>query len=93
MKKWLLILIAFGSVILNCFFIFNWLPSYIQVRKLVQETVKQELEPSEFSKYKLKDIKKEVKWYFFYEDPDALYLGAHFTIVVENGSATFIGGY
>jgi hypothetical protein len=92
MKKRVFIFLLIGSLVLNCVFIPKILLPYISMRKLVQETIEQRLEPAELIQYKVKSIKKEVSWWVFFENPDARYDGAHFTVAVEDGSATIYPG-
>lgn len=61
MRKRLIILIAFiASVILNVFLIVEEAIPYVRMRRVVQQRVEEELQPSELDKYKIRDIKKEI---------------------------------
>ena len=93
MYKVIVTILLIISIILNCFFTLNFLIDYINMRKLAKETVKKYIESHELEKYKISDINKNITWYVHYERPPVSGWGQdHFTVVVIDGSATFVPG-
>lgn len=78
------------SIIFNIIIVVKIVSPYIKLRMLVNKEI---ADREEYSQYKIRDIKKEIKWTVHFENPRSTILGDHFSVIVENDDITFCPGW
>lgn len=92
MKTKMVMIALVISMIVNCVFIAEKTIPYYKMRLLAREEAEKHVGTEELAKYRIRDIKKDVRWNIFYENPEPTFDGDHFLIILENGEVRLIPG-
>jgi ABC-type sulfate transport system permease subunit len=92
MKTKMVMIALVISMIVNCAFIAEKAIPYYKMRLLAYEEAEKYIGTEELAKYRIRDIKKDVRWHIIYENLEPTFDGDHFLIILENGQVTLVPG-